>query len=249
MHIAPLVIHADDVIQPVGKRNVVQPGVALANLLVVSVQVAQHQFQVGHGLAVQLKGHAQYAVCAGVLRPHVDDDLVGLDLIKIGDAVAIHIQLGHTRARRRHHRNAINNGCAIRGIVARRNRHRHILHSGIQVALGVVDIPHRIKPIGVAQVVGPWHALFQQFVLAARPTVFKRLGLALKIGFLPIFAHGPAMKALPQQDAPQIGVPLKRHAIHVIHLTFLVFRAGVNRYQRGHRLRQLNASFAGHACF
>ncbi len=42
----------------------------------VAVQVAHHRFQIDHRLAVQGDDHTEDAVGAGVLRTHIDHDLL-----------------------------------------------------------------------------------------------------------------------------------------------------------------------------
>ena len=69
--VAKVVAHRAQVVQPVGKRHVHQPGVALADLFVVAVQIAHHRLQVHHLLAVEHDPHAEHPVRTGVLRAHV----------------------------------------------------------------------------------------------------------------------------------------------------------------------------------
>ena len=79
--IAPVVAHRVEVIEAVGVGHVLQEGVALADLLMVAVQVAHHRFQADDGFAVQHDRRAEHAMRGWVLRSHVDDDVVGLDAV------------------------------------------------------------------------------------------------------------------------------------------------------------------------
>ncbi len=78
--IAEVVLHRVEVVQPVGVGHVHQPAVALADLLVVAVQVAHHRLQVHDGLAFQVGDHAEYAVGTGVVRAQVEHDPVGVKI-------------------------------------------------------------------------------------------------------------------------------------------------------------------------
>ncbi len=81
--IAEVVGHGIEVVQPVGVGHVLQEGVALADLLVVAVQVAHDRLQADDGLAVEHHHRAENAVGGGVLRTHVDEDVVGLDAVPV----------------------------------------------------------------------------------------------------------------------------------------------------------------------
>ena len=66
------VIHAVDV----GIEHRI--GAMLANLFDAAVQIADHAFQAENFFAIQAQNHAQHAVRGGMLRAHVDDELVGI---------------------------------------------------------------------------------------------------------------------------------------------------------------------------
>ena len=82
--VAPLAVHAGDVLGAVRVRDVLEVGALLGDLLVAAVQVADHRDDVLDELAVQGDHEAQHAVRAGVLRAHVDDDLVELETVHVG---------------------------------------------------------------------------------------------------------------------------------------------------------------------
>ncbi len=75
-HVAPLAVHAGEVLGAVDDRDVLEVGALLGELLLAAVQVADHRDDVLDELAVQRDHQAQHAVRGRVLRPHVDDDLV-----------------------------------------------------------------------------------------------------------------------------------------------------------------------------
>ena len=77
--IGQVVGHRTDVVQPVGVRHVHQVRVALADLLMVAMEITHLRLQRHDGLAFQFDDHAKHAVGAGVLRTHVDDQPIGLE--------------------------------------------------------------------------------------------------------------------------------------------------------------------------
>ena len=74
--ITQVVAHRVEVIQPVGEGHVLQEGVALADLVVVAVQVAHHRLQADDRLAIQRQRGAEHTMCGRVLRSHIDHDAV-----------------------------------------------------------------------------------------------------------------------------------------------------------------------------
>ena len=90
--IAEVVAHAGNVVEAVGERHVVVPGVALADLLVIAVQIAHHRLKLVNRLAVERHDHAEHAVRAGVMRPQVDDQLIGLQAAVVGQVFDIDAQ-------------------------------------------------------------------------------------------------------------------------------------------------------------
>ena len=51
----------------------------LGNLLHSAMQVADHAFGAQNLFAVEFEDDAQHAVSGGVLRAHIDDELVGIE--------------------------------------------------------------------------------------------------------------------------------------------------------------------------
>ena len=51
----------------------------LGNLLDPAMQVTNHAFEAHHLLAIQPQNDAQHAMGRGMLRPHIDDELVGVE--------------------------------------------------------------------------------------------------------------------------------------------------------------------------
>ena len=74
--VGPLAVDAGEVLGAVDDRDVLEVGALLGQLLLAAVQVADDRDDVLDELAVEGDDEAQHAVRAGVLRPHVDDDLV-----------------------------------------------------------------------------------------------------------------------------------------------------------------------------
>ena len=54
-------------------------GAVLGNLLHSAMEVADHAFGAQNFFAVELEDDAQHAVGGGMLRAHVDDELVGIE--------------------------------------------------------------------------------------------------------------------------------------------------------------------------
>ena len=79
-HVAEVVRHAGQVVQAVGVGDVCEPGVALTDFFVIAVQISAFRLQTNDCFAVQSDDHAEDAMGGGVLRPHIDDDAVGLDM-------------------------------------------------------------------------------------------------------------------------------------------------------------------------
>ncbi len=65
--IAQVVGHGADIVQPVGVGHVGQPQIALADLLMVAVEIAHHRLEVYHGLTVEKHLHLEDTMGAGVL--------------------------------------------------------------------------------------------------------------------------------------------------------------------------------------
>ncbi len=68
--VSPVVRHRAEIIEPVGVRHRAKISRALADLLVIAVQVAEHGLELHHALAVENDIHAEHAVRRGMLRPH-----------------------------------------------------------------------------------------------------------------------------------------------------------------------------------
>ncbi len=71
---------AGQVVHPVGVGNPLPRREVLADLLGAAVQIADVRRDFADDLAVGPQHQAQHAVRAGVLRPHVDEHLVGADV-------------------------------------------------------------------------------------------------------------------------------------------------------------------------
>ena len=65
--VAEVVAHGGEVVEAVGEGHILEIGVALADFLVVAVQVAHNRFEIHDGLAVEGGCDTEYAVCGGVL--------------------------------------------------------------------------------------------------------------------------------------------------------------------------------------
>ena len=100
-HVAQIVGHGRDIVQPVGEGEVHDVGVALADLLVATVQIADLGLQPHDVLAFQRQHHAKDAVGAGMLRPQVKQDTFGLQIgaitvsgfVHLHDATVLHRRL------------------------------------------------------------------------------------------------------------------------------------------------------------
>ena len=86
--VGPLAVDAGEVLGAVDDRDVLEVGAPLGELLLAAVQVADDRDDVLDELAVEGDDQAQHAVRAGVLRPHVDDDLVELEAVDVGALAA-----------------------------------------------------------------------------------------------------------------------------------------------------------------
>ena len=78
--VAEVHVHPGQVVHPVGVRDELDRRDVLADLLGAAVQVAEVRRDLGDDLAVGAQHEPQHAVRAGVLRPHVDEHLVGADV-------------------------------------------------------------------------------------------------------------------------------------------------------------------------
>ena len=85
-------VHAGQVVHPVGVGDPLARRHVLADLLGASVQIADVRLGHRHDLAVGAQHQTQDPVRAGVLRPHVDEHLVGAN-VKLDDPRVI--QCGH----------------------------------------------------------------------------------------------------------------------------------------------------------
>ena len=77
--VAQIVRGRRHVVHPVGQQNDLRPVPVLAQLLDAAVDVADDDVGVDHPLAVEPQHHPEHAMRAGVLRAHVDDELVGVE--------------------------------------------------------------------------------------------------------------------------------------------------------------------------
>ena len=74
-------------------------------------------------------------------------------------------------------------------------------------------------------------------VLPFRPAAGIGLAFFFKVRFSPVLPQGMPPEALPQEDAPQVGMTFKADAQKVPGLSFLEVGAGINVHQRGdHRV-------------
>ena len=73
-------VHRGQIIEPVGVGHELAGREVLADLFRRAVQVADVRSDLGDDLAVGPQHQAQHAVRAGVLRPHVDQHLVGANV-------------------------------------------------------------------------------------------------------------------------------------------------------------------------
>ncbi len=87
-HVAPLAVHAGEVLGAVDDGDVLVVGALLGELLLAAMQVADHRDDVLDELAVERDDEPQHAVRAGVLRPHVDDDFVEGQALDVGALAA-----------------------------------------------------------------------------------------------------------------------------------------------------------------
>ena len=120
---------------------------------------------------------------------------------------------------------------------------------GIQVRLVLVlrglahrHIGHRLLPRvripsgGIGRVLGPRHLVLVEFVFALRMPAAERLGVLLVIGLVPVLAHRMPVEPVPEQNPPQIRVPVKLDAEQVVDLPLLQIRARVDRRRARHRV-------------
>ncbi len=68
-----------DVVHAVGQQDDLRPVAVLAQLLDAAMEIADDDVGVDDLLAVETQHHAQHAVRAGMLRAHVDHELVGVE--------------------------------------------------------------------------------------------------------------------------------------------------------------------------
>ena len=85
---------AGEVVHPVRVRDELDRRDVLADLLGAAVQVAEVRRDLGDDLAVGAQHEPQHAVRAGVLRPHVDEHLVGAD-VELDDGGVRRLLGGH----------------------------------------------------------------------------------------------------------------------------------------------------------
>ena len=194
LHIAQVVGHGRDIVQPVGEGDILQEGVALADLLVVAVQVAHHRLQVHDRLAVQRYHDAQHAVRRRVLRAQVDHDLVGLE------ANVFHFRRGRQPG--------------IQRLVALR---RPILQ---REAIRIFDV----VPKGLC--------CSARYTWPPGQRDSNGLLLFFEVRLLPVLAHGVAPKALPHQDALEVGMAGEADPVQVPGFALLEVGAGEHRHQR-----------------
>ena len=80
LDVAEVVRGGRDVVHAVGEEHDVRPVAVLAQLLDAAMDVADHAVRIDDALAVEAQHDPQHAVRAGVLGPHVDHQLVGVEL-------------------------------------------------------------------------------------------------------------------------------------------------------------------------
>ena len=120
---------------------------------------------------------------------------------------------------------------------------------GVQLAMASVmgRLAHRhigdrllpafgIPAFGIGGVAAPGQFVFLPDIAFRGMAALEGLGFFFKIGFFPILAHGVAVKAFPQQNTPQIGMPVKLDAIEVVDFAFLQVGAWINAGGGRHRL-------------
>ena len=86
--VGPLAVDAGEVLGAVHDRDVLEVGALLGQFLLAAMQVADDRDDVLDELAVEGDDQAQHAVRAGMLRPHVDDDLVEREAVDVGALAA-----------------------------------------------------------------------------------------------------------------------------------------------------------------
>jgi hypothetical protein len=79
--IADVVRRCGDVIHAIGEQHDLRPVPALAEFLDPAMQIPDHDIAAHHPLAIETQHDPQHAMRAGVLRPHVDHELVGIELV------------------------------------------------------------------------------------------------------------------------------------------------------------------------
>ncbi len=191
--ITQVVAHGVEVVQPIGVGHIHQPAIALADLLVVAVQVAHHRFHIDHRLAVQGDNHTEDAVGAGVLRTYIDHDFLG------AQASSWQVAGVHDGQRLFGRRPFV--GIPLRWV-------DHV-SAKARLCLGLCMLP-------------------------TRPATVEGLGGFFVIGLFVVLAHGMAVKALPQQDALEVGMPWETDPVQIPDLAFLQISAGPDGGQRGH---------------
>ena len=77
--VADVVGRRRDVVHAVGEQDDLRPVAVLAQLLDAAVQIADHDVGVDDLLAIEPQHDPQHAVRAGMLRAHVDHELVGVE--------------------------------------------------------------------------------------------------------------------------------------------------------------------------
>ena len=77
--VADVVGRGGDVVHPIRQQDDLRPVAVLAQLLDAAVQVPDHDLGIDDLLAVEAQHDAQHAMRAGMLRPHVDHQLVGVE--------------------------------------------------------------------------------------------------------------------------------------------------------------------------
>ncbi|OQA95061.1 MAG: hypothetical protein BWY25_02581 [Chloroflexi bacterium ADurb.Bin222] len=73
--VSQAVCHPVDIIQAIREGEVLQPGVALADLLVIAMQISKNRLEVLYRLPVEPRHHTKDAVRAGMVRAEIDDQL------------------------------------------------------------------------------------------------------------------------------------------------------------------------------
>ena len=103
--VCKIIVHGTDIIQPIGVRNELVVGTVLRELFHSSVEEPHHRSGFDDPLAFQLKDNLQHPMRAGVLRTHIEQQLLspenrkgfGLRVFRVNliDGASLILELGH----------------------------------------------------------------------------------------------------------------------------------------------------------